>query len=435
MEFGILGPLELSDGDGIVEVGGSKQRALLAILLLHANTVVSSDRLIDELWGEASPESGVTALQVRVSQLRKALGEAAALVETRPPGYVLLGPDSLDLHRFERLIEQAAGIEPAQAAEKLREALSLWRGPPLAEFAYEAFAQPAIGRLEELRLAALEKRIEADLALGRSAELAGELESLVREHPLRERFRGQLMLALYRAGRQADALDAYQAARRTLVDGLGIEPSLALQELEKAILRQDPDLDLTESPLTERSILVVSGDEDGFDALLRLAEPLARRPPKELILTRPAASTDDLGRVAAALNERRAGLIARGVPTRAAAFVSQAPAAEIVRMATEQDVDLVLVAGSPALLRDPLLEGVLADAPCDVAVVRGDMTQPGPVLVPFVGAEHDWSAVELAAWIAGLSTSHSCSQGHGKALADTTPAASSRAHRWRCSAP
>ena len=402
MEFRILGPLELSDENGVVELAGSKQRALLAVLLLHANSVVSSDRLIDDLWGEAPPASGVTALQVRVSQLRKALGEAAALVETQSPGYVLrLGPDALDLHRFEQLVTGAAEAEPAQAAERLRDALSLWRGPPLAEFAYDAFAQAAIGRLEELHLTVTEMRIEADLALGRHGELIGELESLVLENPLRERLRGQLMLALYRAGRQAEALEAYQSTRRTLVDGLGIEPSPALQELERTILRQDPALELATLPAADRSILVVPRDENNFESLLRLAEPLARRPAKELILTRVVARSDELPGAAAALQDHRSVLIGRGISARAAAFVSTAPAEDIVRVASDQDVDLILVDGTPELLADAALARVLTDAPCDVAVVVAGVEQSGPVLVPFVGAEHDWTAVELGAWIAG----------------------------------
>jgi DNA-binding SARP family transcriptional activator len=224
MEFRILGPLEVVVDDDVVSLRGSKQRALLTILLLSANEVVSVDRLIDDLWGVQSPESGVTALQVRVSQLRKALGPLGALLVTRPPGYVIrLERDQLDLHRFERLVGEADSAEPAVSAAKLREALALWRGPALADVAYESFSQPAIVRLEELRLAALEKRIEADLSLGRHGELIAELEALVAEHPLRERLRGQLMLALYRCARQADALAAYQAIRKRLVEELGIE--------------------------------------------------------------------------------------------------------------------------------------------------------------------------------------------------------------------
>src|SRR5579863_8846725 len=224
MEFRILGPLEVVDGDTVVALVGVKQRALLALLLLNANQVVSSDRLVEELWAGQPPESARAALQVRVSQLRKALGAAGAAIVTRPPGYLVrVGRDELDLHRFEFLVDEGDAAESAEAAAKLREALSLWRGPPLAEFGYEAFAQNAIRRLEELRLAALEKRIDADLTLGRHADLVAELETLVAEHPLRERLRGQLMLALYRCARQADALAAYRDAC-TALDGIGLLP-------------------------------------------------------------------------------------------------------------------------------------------------------------------------------------------------------------------
>jgi predicted ATPase/DNA-binding SARP family transcriptional activator len=244
MELRILGPLEVAAGDATVALGGVRQRTLLAILVLNANEVVSADRLIDELWGERSPESGRSALQVRVSQLRKALGEGGAQLLTRAPGYVLsLDRDQLDLERFERLVREAAATEPRAAAEKLREALALWRGPPLADLAYEPFAQAAIGRLEELRLGAIEKRIDADLALGRHGELVVELEELVAEHPLREHLRAQLMLTLYRCGRQADALEVYRRTREELSAELGLEPGRELKELESAILNQDPALE------------------------------------------------------------------------------------------------------------------------------------------------------------------------------------------------
>jgi len=213
-------------------------------LLLNANEVVSSDRLLEALWGEHPPDSGAKALQVRVSQLRKALGPAGSLVLTRAPGYLLaLEGEQLDLSRFERLVAEGEEADPPLAAVRLREALALWRGPALADLAFESFAQPAIARLEELRLVTLEKRIDADLALDRHAEVVAELEALAAEHPLRERVRAQLMLALYRCGRQADALAVYQSARRELVEELGIEPSRSLRELEQSILRQDPGLD------------------------------------------------------------------------------------------------------------------------------------------------------------------------------------------------
>lgn len=401
MQFRILGPLEVSDGGSALALGGASQRVLLALLLLHANEVVSSDRLIDELWDEP-PRSGVTALHVRVSQLRKALGRAAVRLETKPPGYMLrVDPGELDLDRFSDLLEQADGEDPAIASKELREALALWRGPALADFAYASFAQPAIGRMEELRIAALEQRIDADLALGRHGDLASELVALVAEHPLREGLRGQLILALYRSGRQAEALDAYQATRHALVEELGIEPRPALHELQQAILRQDPELDLSPPATQARSILVAPRSLGRLDSLVSLAEPLARWPAKELILAQAVPSADDLDAATASLQDCRTRLLARDVSTRVAAFVSASPAEDIVRIAVEQDVDLVLVDGSAELLRDPVLAHLLASAPCDVAVVVGTEVSSGGVLVPFVGADHDWAAIELGAWAAG----------------------------------
>jgi YVTN family beta-propeller protein len=245
VEFRILGPLEVVEEGHSLPLAAGKQRALLAILLLRSNEVVSTDELIDGLWGERPPASAAKSIQIYVSQLRKVIANGALV--TRPPGYVLrIEPGELDLHRFERLLEEGkhafrAG-EVAAAAAKLRESLSLWYGPPLADFAYEPFAQLEIARLEELHLNALEERIEVDLALGHHADLIGELEALLTSHPLRERLCGQLILALYRSGRQAEALELYQRTRRLLRDELGLAPSPALQELEQAILRQDPAL-------------------------------------------------------------------------------------------------------------------------------------------------------------------------------------------------
>ena len=241
MEFGILGPLEVVEGGVTIDLGGLKQRTLLAVLLLHANEVVSSDRLIEALWQDEPPDTAQKAVQVYVSQLRKLLGRER--LQTRPPGYVLrVDEGELDLARFRTL----------RAEERPHEALSIWRGPPLGDFAYQQFAQAEIARLQEQRLACLEDRIERDLAAGLQADLVGELEELVADHPLRERLRGQLMLALYRSGRQAEALNAYQEARTALVDELGIEPSRELRDLHQAILNQDPALDLVASPASER---------------------------------------------------------------------------------------------------------------------------------------------------------------------------------------
>ncbi|MDQ3875521.1 MAG: tetratricopeptide repeat protein, partial [Actinomycetota bacterium] len=252
MDFRILGPLDVYREDGRVRLGGRRQRAVLALLLLNANRRVSTDELIDALWPESPPPTASTAVQVVVSRLRKLLepsdgdGRPQVLL-TQPGGYLLrVERDELDVYRWERLVsagrEALAQDRFGLAARLLREALGLWRGTPLADLRYESFARNEIDRLEELRLTALEDRIEADLSLGREVELVGELEGLIREHPLRERFRQQLMVALYRCGRQAEALAAYRDARRTLVETLGIEPGTELQELERGILNQDPRL-------------------------------------------------------------------------------------------------------------------------------------------------------------------------------------------------
>src|SRR5262245_35116267 len=237
-EFRILGPLEVlaADGEPLV-LGGQKQRAVLALLLLRANHVVATDFLIDALWGANPPRTATTSLQNSISALRKLLGPHMLL--TKSPGYQLLvGRDELDLFRFERLVDEARSVEPAERAERLRQALALWRGEPLPEIALEEFADADVRRLEELHLATLEDRIDADLAAGRSAELVPELVALVAHQPLRERLRAQLMLAHYHSGRQDDALRAYQDARRALAE-LGLDPSPQLQELEARILRHE----------------------------------------------------------------------------------------------------------------------------------------------------------------------------------------------------
>ena len=409
MEFRILGTLEVSDGGAPVAVTGPRLRALLAILLTRANQVVSRDRLIDELFGDEPREAARNLVQVYVSRLRKALGERGSIV-TRSPGYVLeLEPDELDLHVFERLAweaREALGSGAAEvASERLREALGLWRGPALEEFAYEPFAQNEIARLEELRVAALEDRVEADLALGRLGGLVGELELLVSEHPLRERLRGQLMLALYRSGRQAEALAVYQDTRRALVDGLGIEPGVALQELERLILRHDPALDAAprvgsaDAAMTtvRRSIVLIPLGGASLDVLVALAAPLTRSlPQRELILARLATDASELGTTASELHAWRDDLAARGVAARAAAFTSSAVGDDIARLVTEQDADLLVVGGGEV--------ADTASAPCDVAILAaGTPPETVPVVsVPFGGGEHDWAALELGAWLASV---------------------------------
>ena len=300
LEFRILGPLEVLDGEEVLHLGGQKQRALLAILLLDPNRVVSTDRIVDALWGEQPPRTAATSLQNFVSQLRKLLGPETLV--TKPPGYELrLAGEQLDLQRFRRLVDEARGEPPEERAERLRLALALWRGPPLADLGFESFAQSEIVRLEESRLAVVEDRIEAELEAGRHAELAGELETLAEEHPLRERLRAQLMLALYRAGRQAEALQIYHDTRRVLVEELGIDPSPSLQHLHGSILRQDPGLemggpaaaapadrvhDVVETMLAGRLVPVLGTD------VAELTTRLAER------FEYPAANGDALPRVA-----------------------------------------------------------------------------------------------------------------------------------------
>jgi DNA-binding SARP family transcriptional activator len=251
VEFFVLGPLEVVVDGRPVSLPAAKPRALLALLLLNRNRVVPTGVLIAELWSDEPPETATKALQVYVSQLRKAIGADRLL--TKPPGYSLrVDEGELDLDRFERLVgegrERLGAGDAEAAADRLEQALGLWRGPAFAEFGSEPFAREAAARLEEARLAAVEQRIEADLALGRHARLVSELEDLVARYPFRERLRGQLMLTLYRSGRQAEALDVYRRTRETLVDELGIEPGRELQELERAILRHDRGLQPGKGP-------------------------------------------------------------------------------------------------------------------------------------------------------------------------------------------
>ena len=419
LAFRILGPLDVVVEEyGPLRLGGPKQRAVLAILLLNANRVVPIDRLADDIYGDALPASALTQIQAQISQLRKLLdahgapGATGSLIETRAPGYLIrLSPDQLDLRTFERWIAEAAEASSrgdlGAASSRYRNALDLWRGPPLAEFARDSFAQPAIARLEDLRLGALEDRIDADLALGRQGELVAELEELVSEHPLRERMRGQLMLALYRSGRQAEALEAYRRFRRALVEELGIEPSRALQELERAILTQDPSLEVERTASGnadgDRSVLVVARSDPHLDSLLAIAEPLAKRLARELILARPVGQEDDLAAATAATNARRRRL---AVMTRAAAFTTSERARDVVRMTTSHDVELVLLDAPDRLGEERLpeeLAEILEHSPAQVAILAGtrvDLRAGTGVFVPFGAGEHDWAALELGALLA-----------------------------------
>ena len=252
LDFRLLGPLEVVGDSGRgVSIGKGRQRALLALLILRANELVATDRLVEELWGESPPPTAQRMLHNQVSALRSTLGRNGRL-ETVGSAYRLnVDPGERDVDRFEELLASGrARIEtdPEGAAEMFRQALELWRGPPLADLAYEQFAQTEIARLEERRWAAFEARVEAELALGRHADLVSDLDAAVAEQPLREHLHGQLMLALYRCGRQAEALETYRSARRTLVEEIGVEPGTELRALHDAILAQDPALDAPSGP-------------------------------------------------------------------------------------------------------------------------------------------------------------------------------------------
>jgi len=405
LDFRILGPLEVVGAEGAVVLGGPRQRATLAILLLNANRVVSIDRLAEDLYGGVPPVTAVTQVQRQVSELRKALGDAS-VIETRAPGYAIsLSPEQLDLHRFERLTDEGGDAlrrgDAEHAARLLRDALALFHGAPLADLAYEGFAQSAVTRLEELRLAALERRIDADLALGRHRDLVAELEGLVREQPLHEGFRGRLMLSLYRAGRQADALDVYRDARTRLVEVLGIEPSPALHELERAILRQDISLDPRDAARLAddtRSLLVMASDGERLAALVSVVEPLGRLPTREVIFAQVVEDEAELDAAAVAVKALKAEL---GVPARGAAFTSTEAARDALRMARAYDVELVLVDAPVAThtLLPAALTELLEQSPADVALFSGPPVELGAagIAIPFAGSEHDWAALELAA--------------------------------------
>jgi DNA-binding SARP family transcriptional activator/tRNA A-37 threonylcarbamoyl transferase component Bud32 len=411
--FRILGPLEVAGDEGQLELGGPKPRALLAVLLLNAGEVVPADRLIDELWGETPPKSAGHLLHVYVSNLRKALATVAAgaggqLIVSQPPGYVLeLDPDEIDARRFERLVTEGrrhlVADEPERAAGALTEALGLWRGPALADFTYEPFAQAEIARLEELRLVAREERIEAELLLGRHAAVVPELERLAGENPFRERVRGQLMLALYRCGRQADALEVFRQARQTLVEELGIEPGPSLQRLQQAILRHDATLELAPAQpaatgttrATRKLVTAVAGDLapsaelDELDpearatlasgALDLLATVLARRGARiehaagEAVLGVfgvPTASEDDALRAVIAAAEARDAIAAERED------VQRAWGVEIVaRIGVEAGEVVVAEDGGRSSVRgDPIARSLrLAHAASGGEVLLGDV--------------------------------------------------------------
>lgn len=423
-DFRILGPLEARrDGDEI-GLGGRNQRAVLALLLLQANQVVSIERLADELYGDATPVSAVTQVHRQVSELRRLLDPprgdsgtaSASVIETRSPGYVIrVGAEALDLYRFEALTGEAATAMDAGdargAAERLGEALALWRGPALADLAYESFAQSPIARLEELRLAAVIARLEAELALGRHVAIVPELQDLGAEHPRRERIRELLMLALYRSGRQVEALEVYRATSAELMDTFGVEPGPGLRRLEQAILRHDPELEAQQrvapaaGPAPAAGAVVLAGrDPARLGTLVAIAEPLARHSQRELLLGLLVGEEAQLAEATTTLTSVREGLTS---PVRTAAFVASRGSGDVLHLARTHDADLLLLdahagIGESGALSDELAD-VLEGSPADVGLLFAPSSPAGSgegVLVPFGGGEHDWAAVELGAWLA-----------------------------------
>jgi class 3 adenylate cyclase/DNA-binding SARP family transcriptional activator len=412
VQYRLLGPVEALVDGRAVELGGPRQRGVLVVLLTQAGSLVPASRIIDAVWGDEPPASAANLVQRSVSQLRKALGREA--IETRGAGYMArVEPDALDLHVFERLARAGSvALNDGhfdEAAGALREALALWRGAALADLADQPFLEHEAARLEEMRLLATERALEADLACGRHADVLPEAERLVHDHSLRERPRELVMRALYGSARQADALEAYRQARATFVEELGIEPGPALRELEQAILRQDESLAPRDAAggapprsgeSRPRTMLVAPLGETAPEGLMALAERLARHPPREIVLAETVPDGHQLARASRRLHEMREALSKDGIEARAAAFTSVTPGADLARLAIEQDVDLLLSDAPEQLLEDGRLLTLLERAPCDVGVLVGTGELRGPVLVPFTGAAHDWTAVEIGAWLA-----------------------------------
>ena len=408
-------------------VGAAKKRMILAVLGLSGGEVVSADRLIDAVWGERPPPSAGKALQVSVSQLRDAVEptrRAPSVIISQAPGYALaLPPQAVDVRVFERLWDEGAGCHKRESRlgrRRALRALALWRGPPLADLAYEeAFTQDA-SRLEEMRWTCLEDRIDADLAAGRHAGAIADLEDLTHRYPLRERACGLLMLAYYRSGRQAD--------RFTHIAGCGQHWSAtwassrpALAELERQILQQNPALDeAVAGPVPRRAagrasqmrtIMAVGESVGSLTGLLEVASPLARASGAELVvvsaLPPPAAEeADALAAATGELSDRRARLEDEGVVARVAAFSTPTPGADLVKFAAHHDVAMILANGANTDDRWPsTISELLSSAACDVVLSfpNGDPPSGVAVLVPFGGGQHDWAALELAAYLARLS--------------------------------
>src|SRR5215210_626336 len=376
VEIRLLGPLEVRDGARVIQLPRRQQRALVAALALRPGDVVSTDRLVADLWGERAPASAIGSLQNTVSDVRKLLGPEALL--TRAPGYRLaLAGDAVDAHRFERLLSEARDKRPPERLLLLREALDLWRGAAFGDLGGEEFARLEAGRLDELRLGALEERIEAELELGRHAALVAELEQLVATHPFRERLRGQLMLALYRCGRQAEALEVYRAARLALADELGLDPSLDLQELERKVLRQDPELAAPAAP--------VDNAPAAHPAELRLVTVLAATPPAADDAEQHRRLLDDTLTSVRVVLERHGGTLERfGPEGLVALFGAEGAADDDAARAVAAARELLLPAG---VATGEVVEGAGAVVTRAVELARGGGVNLDRRTSDVVGAE------------------------------------------------
>ncbi len=348
MDFRILGPLEIWDEGAEVHLSGDRQRALLAILLLHAGEAVSTDRLMDDLWGDSQPAAGTTALRVRVSQLRKALGEDGDRLAARAHGYVLsrsrsARPAPLRETRRRKVTRALAGAIRRAPSTRLHEALALWRGAPLADFTYAPFAQGAIARLEELRLAAIELRIEADLSLGRHAALVGELETLVAEHPLRERSASSsCSRSIARDARpRRSPPTAARAAPARRRDRHRAGPGAAGARAQDPRPRPAHSTARSRRPCRDRTLLVAATGGEALEGLRAFAEPLADRPGDELVVATLVGDGTELAHATARAETLRESAAARGLKVRVATFVSDDPGADTARLVAEQDATLL----------------------------------------------------------------------------------------------
>ena len=404
LEFRILGPVTMMRDGRPVDVP-QQARTVLAQLLLAEERAVSTDRLMDAVWGERVPSSARAAMHNLVAALRRALGEDADMLTTQPPGYALRygSRATFDLQAFEAEIDNGRraleSANPGQAEAMLSTALARWQGDALADLAYESWATPVAERLEELRLAAAELRIEAMLALGQSTKAIGEIRSLLVAHPLRESLHAQLLRGLMSAGRRSEALDAYRDWYGLTTSDLGLEPSRELRDLQRSLLEDDP------SPPRgrhSRSVLLAASSPTGLRRILGLASALGGgETGHELILLlttdpveRGVTADQALHAAGAELSEIADGLLARS-----ATIVSSETIVGALRIARHQDVDLVLVDGHGVYPAE------FPSGPCNVAVLASwpyadGRTLTGPVLVPFGGADDEWSALEIAAWLA-----------------------------------